>query len=76
MNKTHTFVICNAKTATYIRLKLAVDGTASTDDVICRLFGTTITTVALGLSPVQHAEARHEFVSMAMGNTKNVARKK
>ena len=32
----------------------AVDGTESTSDVVCRLFGTTITTVTRRKSPAQH----------------------
>ena len=35
-------------------LRYTVDGTASTGDVICRLFGTTITTLAIVQSPTQH----------------------
>ena len=35
-------------------LRRAVDGTASTSDVFCRLFGTTITTVSSRQSPAQH----------------------
>ena len=35
-------------------LRWAVDGTASTSDVFCRLFGTTHTTITSGQSPAQH----------------------
>ncbi len=35
-------------------LRWSVDTTASTSDVVCRLFGTTITSVAHGQSPAQH----------------------
>ena len=35
-------------------LRRAVDGTASTSDVFCRLFGTTITTVTSRQSPAHH----------------------
>ena len=39
-------------------LRWAVDGTASTSDVFCRLFGTTLTTVTSGQSPAQHVCAK------------------
>ena len=35
-------------------LRRVVGGSASTTDVVCRLFGTTITTVTRNQSPVQH----------------------
>ena len=39
-------------------LRRTVDGTASTSDVFCRLFGTTITTVTCRQSPAQHVCAK------------------
>ena len=39
-------------------LRRAVDGTASTSDVFCRLFGTTITTVTSRQSPAQRVCAK------------------
>ena len=39
-------------------LRRAVDGTASTSDVFCRLFGTTIITVTHRQSPAQHVCAK------------------
>ena len=48
-------------------LRRSVDGTASTGDVICRLFGMTVTTVVRGQSPAQHVCPKPESLSRLVG---------
>ena len=39
-------------------LRWSVDGAASTGDVVCRLFSTTVTAVVRGQSPAQHVSPK------------------